>query len=85
MEVKCPYSFRNDKLSDKNNTKYIIYYDDDGNLVLNNNHYYDQIQGALHILEKIVVNIEYDESWKENLELLENFYIEHYSPKLLKN
>ncbi|XP_050516457.1 uncharacterized protein LOC126891323 [Diabrotica virgifera virgifera] len=101
LEIKCPYSFRNDQLSEKlrNNNKYIIFYDDVGNLRVNkNHHYYHQIQGALHILNRkkcylciftlkdnIVTVIEYDESWKENLQLLENFYFQHYFPMLLDN
>ncbi|CAG9763801.1 unnamed protein product [Ceutorhynchus assimilis] len=101
VEVKCPYSLRNDQLSEKlkNLNKYIIFYDDEGNLMLNTNHnYYHQIQGALHILKKekcylciytlketIVTIIEFDDSWKENLSVLENFYIKQYLPKLLEN
>ncbi|CAH1984472.1 unnamed protein product [Acanthoscelides obtectus] len=100
VEVKCPYSFRNDNLTEKlcNLTNYIIYYDE-GNLLLNKSHnYYHQIQGFLHVLKKkkcylciwtlngaTVANVDYDELWKENIFLLENFYIEHYSPKLLGN
>lgn len=101
VEVKCPYSFRNDQLSEKlkNFNKYIIFYDDEGNLILNTSHnYYHQIQGALHILKKkkcylciytlketIVTIVDLDDSWKENLSILENFYIEQYLPKLLEN
>ncbi|CAG9763887.1 unnamed protein product [Ceutorhynchus assimilis] len=102
VEVKCPYSLRNNQLSEKlkNLNKYIIFYDDEGNLMLNTNHhnYYHQIQGALHILKKekcylciytlketIVTVIEFDDSWKENLSVLENFYIKQYLPKLLEN
>ncbi|XP_056636166.1 uncharacterized protein LOC130444866 isoform X2 [Diorhabda sublineata] len=55
VEVKCPYSFRNYKLSKKlrNFNKYIVFYDDEGNLTINTSqNYYHQIQGALHILKK---------------------------------
>lgn len=55
VEVKCPFSLRNDQLSEKliNYKKYIIFYDSEQNLLVNTNHnYYHQIQGILHILKK---------------------------------
>lgn len=55
IEVKCPYSYRNDLLIHglKNNKSYIIYYDEDGFIKINTNHeYYAQIQGQLCILPR---------------------------------
>lgn len=99
VEIKCPYSFRNEPLSKKlvNYNKYIIYYDENGQILINkNHHYYHQIQGNLHILKRkqcylciwtlqeiVAVLIEIDEQWVENLGVLENFYLNHYLPKLL--
>lgn len=100
VEVKCPYTYRNDHLSEKlkNSDKYIISYHDAGEIVINKNHnYYHQIQGNLHILKRnkchlciwtlkevTIVTIDYDLSWAENLNLLEDFYLKHYLPKLIE-
>lgn len=97
VEIKCPYSYRNEILSEKlkNDKKYIIYYNDNNEIVINTNHnYYHQIQGNLHISKRskcylciwtlkeiTAVEIQYEASWAENLSLLEDFYMEHYLPK----
>ncbi|XP_072399541.1 uncharacterized protein [Diabrotica undecimpunctata] len=99
VEVKCPYTFRNEKLSEKlkNSDKYIISYNDQDEVLINTEHnYYHQIQGCLHILgrqncylciwtlkEIITVIIEKDLTWAPNIDLLENFYLAQYLPKLL--
>ncbi|KAK5648113.1 hypothetical protein RI129_003005 [Pyrocoelia pectoralis] len=100
VEIKCPYSFRNDKLSEslKKQNTYVIRYNESGEIVINSNHkYFHQIQGLLHILKRkkcylciwtlheiITVIVEIDQLWAENLSILENFYINHYLPKLMK-
>lgn len=46
--MKCPFSFRNDVLSEtlQNTRKYIIFYDENKQVVINKmDHYHDQIQG----------------------------------------
>ncbi|CAG9773568.1 unnamed protein product [Ceutorhynchus assimilis] len=101
VEVKCPYSFRNDVLSEKlkSDKKYIIYYNENGEMCLNTEHnYYHQIQGNLSILkrqkcylvvwtpkEAIVVMVEYDPAWEIHIGILENFYFTQYFPKLIKD
>jgi len=101
VEVKCPYTLRNELLSKKlvNSDKYIVYYDENGKIFVNEKHnYYHQIQGNLHILKRkmcylciwtlkeiAVVLIKYDENWGQNLITLENFYFKQYFPKLLEN
>ena len=99
VEIKCPFTYRNDKLSEKfkNDTKYIIYFNDSGEININPNHnYYHQIQGNLHITkrkkcilciwtlqETITVEIEYDASWAENLLVLEDFFFKQYLPRII--
>ncbi|KAK9745270.1 YqaJ-like viral recombinase domain [Popillia japonica] len=93
IEVKCPYSYRSDVLSEtlKSTSSYIIHFNEEGDVVVNNtHHYYHQIQGLLHILnrsicylciwttkEAIIAPIERD------VEILENFVTQQYVPSLM--
>ncbi|XP_031338081.1 uncharacterized protein LOC116166960 [Photinus pyralis] len=100
VEVKCPYTYRNDKLSSvlRNGKGYIIYFEK-GTIVVNREHkYFDQIQGLLHIMQRkkcylciwttkelLIVNIDIDLEWENNLNILEHFYFYQYIPKLLQS
>ncbi|KAK4885069.1 hypothetical protein RN001_001340 [Aquatica leii] len=101
VEVKCPYSHRNDDLQEKlKNTKsYIIYFNDDGELHINKqHHYYDQVQSLLYILNRVqcylviwtlkgsvIAIIKKDLSWASNVTILQSFYVNQYIPKLIEN
>lgn len=56
VEVKCPFTYKNDILAEKlkcEPNKYIVYYDENGKICINQNHnYFHQIQGNLEILKR---------------------------------
>ena len=100
VEIKCPYTFRNDNLTErlKTTTNYIISSNERGEITLNENHnYFHQIQGNLYltnrkkcylciwtIKEIICIEVDRDPLWAQNIILLENFYFNKYLPKLLE-
>lgn len=89
IEIKCPYSYRNDLLINrlKNNKSYIIYYDEDNLIRINENHeYYSQIQGKLCILNReicyliiwtikdlVIIEVSKDQQWVENINKIKYF------------
>lgn len=89
IEIKCPYSYRNDLLINrlKNNKSYIIYYDEDNLIRINENHeYYAQIQGQLCILNReicyliiwtikdlVIIEVSKDQRWVENINKIKYF------------
>lgn len=101
IEVKCPYSYRDDILQEKLKyiKNYIVYFNDDGDLFVNSEHnYYHQMQGILHILNLsicyliiwttkgcIIATIKKESSWATNLIVLEQFYVNQYIPKLIES
>ena len=99
VEVKCPYSFRNERLLDKlkNNKTYIISIKNEDIIVNKNHEYYAQIQGILHITNRqkcylviwtpqdtFVVVIEKEEAWNSSLIKLEQFYYDIYLKKVIQ-
>lgn len=95
VEVKCPYSFRNDDLIDVLSEKsdYVVKFDR-GDCVVNKNHpYYHQIQGQLHLTKRVlcyfvlwstksmvVLNVLIEPSWSSNICVLKKFYCDHFIP-----
>ncbi|KAF0705489.1 SWIM-type domain-containing protein, partial [Aphis craccivora] len=100
IEVKCPYKFRNDFIATglKNDYSYIIFYDECGYIGINFQHdYYAQIQGQLHILNRtvcylviwtlkdlVIVEIQKDLAWNENINKIIKFYFDQFIPFLNK-
>lgn len=98
VEVKCPYSAREEKITPE--TVDFLVKNESGDIVLKKDHNYSyQIQGQLAISKRkscffvvytfsdfFVQHIEYDESFflTEMLPKLENFYKSKYRPFLAK-
>jgi len=82
----------------KNDYSYIIFYDECGNIGINFQHdYYAQIQGQLHILNRtvcylviwtlkdlVIVEIQKDLAWSENINKIIKFYFDQFIPFLNK-
>lgn len=98
VEVKCPFKYRNSKLSDEimKNQSYIIYKIKNEIFVNQNHNYWYQIQGQLYMTmrkicflvvwspdESIIVQILKDENWSTNLLIIKSSYFEHYLPYIL--
>lgn len=93
IEVKCLWKFRNKNLvaEIENDHSYIIF-KKDNNILINKNHiYWDQIQGQLYLTnhkycylviwtpeQSIISEVEKDNEWIENLDILEHFFIQKY-------
>lgn len=100
VEVKCPWKFRNKVLSTEieNDHSYIVYKENDQILVNKQHPYWDQIQGQLYLtnrkfcylviwtpMQSIITEVEKDNEWESNLEILEAFFIQKYIPYLIEN
>jgi len=98
VEVKCPYKFRNSLLSDeiRKDKTYIIYKEHDQIYVNENHNYWHQVQAQLYFTgrqkcvfvvwtpkESIIVHINKDDQWHNNIEILQTFYFQQYTPYLL--
>lgn len=99
VEIKCPYKFRNCKLTEalRDDRSYVFYYNDMGQLSLNKMHpYYHQVQGQIHLSQRkgcylcvwtpkqaICCLILKDVNWCSNMTLMTNFYFDKYIPFLL--
>nr|XP_022301335.1 uncharacterized protein LOC111109489 [Crassostrea virginica] len=99
IEVKCPYSARDMKILDVVDTLQDFFLEKkDQNLYLKeNSDYYHQIQGQLHITNKmccdlivwtqadlVVVRIAKDEKWTVNIEKIIDFYFKKFIPEVNK-
>ncbi|KAG4076972.1 hypothetical protein HA402_015959 [Bradysia odoriphaga] len=96
VEIKCPFKYRDLLLSVvlKNDTSYIVYWDSVGRMWLNKKHpYYHQIQGQIYLSNRkgchlciwtpkqaVHCLILKDETWANNLNLIEQFYFGNYVP-----
>jgi hypothetical protein len=101
VEVKCPYKYRTEKLSEKllEDKSYIIYKNEYNKTTVNKEHiYYDQIQGQLHLCDKEicflivwtpqeteVIEIKKDPDWISNISILQDFYLDKFIPHVLEN
>lgn len=92
IEVKCPYTHRQNTIDEAIQTKqFYINKTKENNYELNKNHiYWHQIQGQLYITKRnmcylvvwtlkqvIILQITKDEEWEGNIQLLKNFYKNH--------
>ena len=98
VEVKCPFSAKDCSLSELISTKKDFFLRKVGDIItLNPAHdYYHQIQGGLHLskaqvchlivwtpTECFVQKILRDPIWGSNINLLKQFYCEHFFPNFL--
>lgn len=98
VEVKCPFTQRNATIAEAVEKKdFYIKKNEEGSYKLQETHqYWHQVQGQLHLTrrdlcyfvvwttkEALILNIERDASWIDNLEYLENFHREEILPRLL--
>ena len=92
MEIKCPYTFRNEDLKDpKSKLPCYLFRNERGEIVLKRNSiYWHQIMGQLFITRRSVCNfiiwtlkgflnlkIQFDTEWEKNIDVLISFYFEH--------
>ncbi|KAK9704004.1 YqaJ-like viral recombinase domain [Popillia japonica] len=99
IQIKCPFKFRNTSLQQalRNDRSYIVHINEKNERQVNSIHeYWHQIQGALHLTlrnkcllviwtpgECEIIEICKDEDWKENIPVLQNFYLTKFVPYIL--
>lgn len=91
LEVKCPYSLKDGMARDIVHKKNSCLVEDaSGNFKLKKSHeYYDQVQGQIHLTganaadlviwtpkDMMVVRVQKDDQWAQNIEKLQNFFFE---------
>ncbi|XP_031333375.1 uncharacterized protein LOC116182925 [Photinus pyralis] len=100
VEVKCPYKFREKDIRKEleGDKSYIITLNESDIFVNSDHEYYDQIQGTLELTgrsvcflvvwtpkDTIIVQINKDLNWSKNVDLLKQFYMDHYIPQILES
>ena len=99
VEVKCPYTHRNVEIVEivEKQSNFYIEKLENGSYTLKKNHnYWHQIQGQLHLTgrqlcyfvvwttqQAMILEIEKDPDWSENLQKLKTFYVDHILPKVI--
>ena len=99
LEVKCPYSLREEMIKEGLAKKsFCLDYDDNLGFSLKRNHaYWHQVQGQMHLTgrkccyfvvwttrDTQVLNITKDEEWGENLDTLRSFHLNYIFPEITK-
>lgn len=98
LEVKCPYTARNDTIADASKSKTFCLHYVNGVCSLKKDHvYWDQIQGQMFLTkrklchfvvwttkETAILKIARDEMWKSKLDVMEDFYFHHIFPKIVE-
>ncbi|KAA0717390.1 hypothetical protein E1301_Tti012156 [Triplophysa tibetana] len=97
LEVKCPYNAREMTIDDAVKQKKISYISKEGDTYsLHRDHkYWHQVQGQLHLTgrqtcyfvvwtkkDHVIIPISKDDTWKPNLQVLEDFFKTHVLPRL---
>ncbi|KAA0717389.1 hypothetical protein E1301_Tti012157 [Triplophysa tibetana] len=97
LEVKCPYNAREMTIDDAVKQKKISYISKEGDTYsLHRDHkYWHQVQGQLHLTgrqtcyfvvwtkkDHVIIPISRDDTWKPNLQVLEDFFETHMLPRL---
>lgn len=98
LEVKCPYTAKNDTISEVAKNKSFCLTYDNGVCSLKKDHvYWNQVQGQLFLTkrklchfvvwttkETVVLKIPRDKFWKSNLDIMTDFYFYHIFPKIVE-
>ena len=98
LEVKCPYSLRNETVCEGLKQKNFFLMACEEDLFLRKDHaYWHQVQGQLHLANRKmcyfviwtkqdmkILQISKDESWCKNLDALRQFYFEHIFPAMIE-
>ncbi|KAG1674649.1 Exonuclease [Nymphon striatum] len=99
LEVKCPYTIRNQIIKEGlKNKSFCLAYDNLGFSLKKNHPYWHQVQGQMHltgrkycyfvvwtIKDTLILNISKDEEWGKNLDILRNFYLNYIFSELAKS
>ena len=98
IEIKCPYTQRNMMIADAVlEDKFCLGRSQNGNYFLKQEHvYWHQVQGQIHLTKRkfcffivwttqdvVILRIERDSSWEQNLDTLRDFYYHHIFPKII--
>jgi hypothetical protein len=99
LEVKCPYTQRNLTIAEGAECgTFCLEKMEDGKFTLKKNHvYWHQVQGQLHLTNRrlcyfvvwtskecVSIPIAKDDAWKDNLEILKDFYYNQIFPKVVE-
>lgn len=98
LEVKCPYTFRNEIIAEAAQNSSFCLGRSDGQLFLKQDHvYWHQVQGQMFLTNRIVchfvvwttketavLKIQRDENWKANIDIMSDFYYYHIFPKIIE-
>ena len=98
LEVKCPYTFKKELITEAAKNSSFCLGIDDGQYFLKRDHvYWHQVQGQMFLTkrtmcyfvvwttkETAILKIPRDENWKPNIDIMTDFYFHHIFPKIVE-